>query len=109
LHPDFGLAPELFDPLSDYRPQYFIYQLREEVLKWVAGIEQISVQIPDYEDYKNRIEAQIRFRAVGQSAADLLVFDFYQYQGAIYRDNVEPFLQSITLNTTPLFSGLDRA
>lgn len=98
LHPDYGIAPELFQPLSDYSPQYWVYHLEEEISKWVEGLEILSVEVADKFDYTNELRTVISFVPKIQPDNNILTFGFYQYQGAVWGNDVKSFLDQVALN-----------
>jgi len=98
LHPTYGIAPELFEPLSNYAPQYWIYQISQEILNWVEGIEQLSVNTFDYEDYKNRLGTEISFIPQNVPDVNVLTFGFYEYQGAVWNQSLDIFMDGVALN-----------
>ena len=101
IHPDLGLAPDLFEPLSNYAPQYWVYNVQNEIRRWVAGIEQLSVDVVDYEDYKNRLTTEIRFVPKQEADNHILTFGWYAYTGAIWNQELDTFLEDITLDGSP--------
>lgn len=104
-HPDFGMAPLIFEPLSNYAPQYWVHQAEAEIRRWVPGLDKLSVNIVDYEDYKNRLRTEILFTPRQTPDQNILTFGWYAYQGAIWDQDFETFRQDVTLNGQP-FGGL---
>ena len=98
MHPDKGIAPELFEATSGYQPQYWLYTLRQEILKWVAGLEQLALDTTAMPDVENRLKASIQFVPSNQPVPHILTFDYYAYQGALWDQGLAPFLDSITLD-----------
>ena len=111
LMPSFGLAPELFEPLSGYRPELWVYTAKEEILKWCSGIiENVAIEIGGVElygrpDTENRLHAQITFVPKAMPEQHLLAFGWYAYQGAPYKEGLQLFLNDITLDGDR-FTGL---
>lgn len=101
MHPDMGLAPRLFEPLSGYAPQYWIYNIQQEILKWVAGIQQLSVDVGEFEDYRNELTVRIQFVPKAEPDAHVLTFGYYAYQGAIWNQGLDPLIRSIQLDGEP--------
>ncbi|MFQ3618058.1 MAG: hypothetical protein SNJ57_13200 [Cyanobacteriota bacterium] len=101
MHPDMGLSPRLFEPLSGYAPQYWIYNIQQEILKWVAGIQQLSVDVGEFADYKNELTAKIQFVPKTEPDTHVLTFGYYAYQGAIWNQGLDPLIRSIQLNGEP--------
>ena len=100
IHPDFGIAPDLFAPLSDSDPEYVVYHLEEELRRWVEGWEVMQVRaMPD--DPGNALNLTINFLPQQDFDTHLLTFPFYQYQGAFFGDNLAGFLDSINLDGQP--------
>ena len=104
LHPDYGIAPELFQPFSDYSPQYWIYHLEEEIAKWVEGLESLSVEVDNDFNSTNELKTIIRFAPRMQPDNNILTFGFYQYQGAVWGSDFQSFLDQVSLNSER-FSG----
>jgi hypothetical protein len=98
MNPTMGIAPELFEPMSNYSPQYFVYQAQQTILEWVAGIYQLYVGFSRYQDYENQLQVEVQFIPKDIPDLNLLTFGYYQYQGAIWNQGIEPFLDSIVLN-----------
>lgn len=108
IHPAYGLAPELFQPLSDEIPQVWVYKLenpRSGILRWVSGIDKLYVEVSRYEADWNQLKAEIQFIPLLDVDVNSLTFDFYAYQGAIWNQDFETFRSGIQLNGTP-FLGL---
>ncbi|MEM8602890.1 MAG: hypothetical protein AAGF24_03505 [Cyanobacteria bacterium P01_H01_bin.121] len=103
LHPDLGMAPLLFEPLSNYDPQFWVYEAESTIKKWVAGIDKLTVRIPDYEDYKNRLTTEISFIPLQQPDLNILTFPWYTYEGALWDQNLQGFLRAVSLNGQPFF------
>lgn len=101
IHPDMGIAPRLFEPLSGYAPQFWIYNIQQEILKWVAGIQQLSVDVGEFQDYHNELTARIQFVPRAQPDIHTLTFGYYAYQGAIWNQGIEPLIRSIQLDGEP--------
>lgn len=99
LHPDFGLAPELFEPMSNYAPQYFIHSVRDEILKWLDGyLDYLSVDTDESKDHNNKIEVFITYRPVGYADAHTLVYPFYGYIGPSFNDGMDSFMSQVSLD-----------
>ena len=100
IHPDFGIAPDLFDPLSDVDVEYVVYHLEQELRRWVEGYEQLQVAAqPD--DIGNALHLNIGFLPQQDPDSHNLTFPFYQYQGAFLGDDRTGFLDSINLDGQP--------
>lgn len=97
LHPSYGLAPDLFEPLSDYAPQYLVYNIDKEIMKWVEDIQKLTVEL-EYTDYKERINILVRFIPKFAPTLNTLTFGYYDYQGAIWGQNIDTFLDGVALN-----------
>lgn len=104
-HPDFGLAANLFTPLSYEEPEYWVYHVEEEIRRWVAGLSQLQVKVSGYNNSENQIETEIGFVLESEPSVHILTFPFYQYQGAILEGDFEPFIAAISLDGQP-FTGL---
>lgn len=102
LHPDFGMAPELFEPLSNYAPEYWIYHAESEIRRWVAGLDDLFVRVSEYTAYQNTLRTEIHFTPKGEPDRHLLTFPYYSYQGAIWNGDIQPFLDELYLDEYPL-------
>jgi hypothetical protein len=98
LHPKYGLAPLLFEPLSDIAPQYWIHELRDQIELWVEGIESVTVSLLSNHDMDNSMEVQIVFIPKIVSDQNVLSFDYYSYQGAAWDKGIEEFISGVALN-----------
>lgn len=105
IHPDYGLAPKLFDPLSGYTTQYFIYSLEQSIGKWISGISQHSVSVSPVDRYINSLAVQVLFVPIAYPDASILTFGYYEWQGAVWNKDLTTFLNGVGLNDSP-FSGL---
>lgn len=101
IHPTFGLAPDLFEPLSNYAPEFWVYHAEETIIKWVAGIEGLKVTVVNHEDYNNQLRTEISFIPKLYPDVNILTWNYYDYQGAIWQNDFETFLDSVRLNGTP--------
>lgn len=102
IHPDKGLAPDLFENLSNVAPRYWAYVARQEIGRWVKGIESIQVETT-VDHVGGQLRAHIRFIPTRQPTVDLLTFGFYEYAGARYNDGMAAFIRDLTLNGQPFF------
>jgi hypothetical protein len=99
MHPDFGLAPELFEPMSNYAPQYFIHSVRDEILKWLDGyLDYLSVDTDESKDRNNKIEVFIAYRPIGYADAHTLVYPFYGYVGPSLNEGMDSFMSQVSLD-----------
>lgn len=102
MHPDMGMAPELFKPLSHYSPNYFVHQMTAEISKWNTlakiGLRALKIETTVYEDYRNGIAMQIWFTPVNESSASVLTFGYWEYIGAVYSNNIDEFRDGLSLN-----------
>jgi len=101
IHPDFGMAPEIFDSLSDYPIEYWVYHAEQEIQKWVTGISRIDVQVIDFTDAGNRLQTEIRFIPSFTPDSHTLTFGWYDYQGAIWNQDLGTFIKGICLDDQP--------
>ena len=102
IHPDKGIAPDLFENLNNAAPQYWAYAARQEIERWVKGIESIRVDtVVDHPG--NQLRAQVWFVPTRQATTDLLTFGYYEYAGARYNDGMGAFVADLTLNGQPFF------
>jgi hypothetical protein len=111
MHPGLPLAPDLFDPLSDYNAQYWVYTAEQQIRRYVSGLDDIRVSINTFPDPENKLAANIQFRAKDSPDTNALTFGWYEYQGAIaVLENVESFLDSVYLNGNKMqrFRGFSR-
>lgn len=100
----YGIAPDLFEPLSNYDPQYFVYHAQDAILNcpWIAEqIESLSVDIIDYEDYKNRIKLSFDFVTNLSPGKNNLTFGYYLYSGVNLNQSVNMIIDEIQLNGQP--------
>jgi hypothetical protein len=108
LYPDYGIAPDLFDPLSTYPVEYWLYHIQEEIIKWVEGIDVdlLRINVHPIVDSDNELATDIFFAPIIAPDQHILTFGFYSYQGAIWQNqSVENFLQDVSLDDRP-FNGL---
>ena len=98
IHPDFGLAPDIFQPLSDFEPQYWVYHADAEIRKWVKSISELSVIVTGYDNINNQLSADIVYLPIHSPNKYSLNFPFWSYQGAIYDGEIETFLSAVSLN-----------
>lgn len=106
IHPEKGLAPDLFENLNDVSPQYWAYESKSEIIKWVQGIESISVDT-NINHQDNRLEASIVFVPSNRPSTNTLTFGYYEYAGARYENGLDTFIADLSLNREPFF-GLSR-
>ncbi|MBW4514596.1 MAG: GPW/gp25 family protein [Timaviella obliquedivisa GSE-PSE-MK23-08B] len=98
VHPQYGLAPDLFEPLSNYAPQYWVHNAQNEIMRWVPGIEKITVSIDQFPDRENKLGANIIFVPKGRADQNLLTFGWYAYTGAIWNQSLDKFMDDVSLN-----------
>jgi hypothetical protein len=101
IHPDFGMAPELFEPLSFEQPEYWVYHAEQEIMRWVGGLAALQVRVSDYDNVGNGITTEIGFSLRSQPTQHILTFPFYQYQGAVMQGDWNPFIAAIILDGKP--------
>ena len=104
LHPSFGVAVNLFQPLSDYEPEYLVYNLEREIIRWIGGIQEVHCTIAGHDAIANKVGVDIYFVSSASLNRNVLVFPLFQYQGVSSRADLSTFLQSIELNQHPLYS-----
>lgn len=100
LHPNYGMNPDLFSPLSSYDPDVFSEKLEEQIKTWVDSIENVSVET-DKNSFNNELEGLIviiALKTIKSPSKNLLTFDYYQYQGAIMSNNIQEFLDSVAID-----------
>jgi hypothetical protein len=102
IHPDKGLAPDLFENLNNVAPQYWAYAARQEIKRWVRGIESIYVETK-VDHGTGQLRAYIRFVPTRYATEDLLTFGYYEYAGARYNNGMLAFVSDLTLNGQPFF------
>jgi hypothetical protein len=108
MHPGLPLAPDLFDPLSDYNAQYWVYTAEQQIRAYVSGLDALKVDIDTFPDPENKLQANIRFSVKNYPDTNALTFGWYEYQGAVsVLSNIESFLDSVYLNGSkfPRFRG----
>jgi hypothetical protein len=105
IHPTLGMAPKLFDPISDKSVHYFVYHAQESILRWnkaaKIGMKSVTVEAEPLTEYRNDITINIYFIPEVEEYADVLTFGYWLYTGAVYSNEVKPFRDSITLNGDP--------
>lgn len=101
IHPDFGMLPEIFESLSDYPVEYWVYHAEQEVLKWVTGISALEVNVVDFTDAGNRLNTEIRFIPSFAPDSHTLTFGWHEYQGAIWNQDLSTFIKGIGLDQKP--------
>jgi hypothetical protein len=103
IHPTFGLAPDIFDPMSGYPVQYWIYSVEEEIINRVAGIQDLRVEIVDFGDYRNELQTRITFTPSADPDSHVLTFGWFEYTGAIWNQDLTTFLSDVRLDSSPFF------
>jgi hypothetical protein len=98
LHPDYGIAPDLFQPFSGYDAQFWAYHLEQEIQKWVEGLAFITVKISNDLASTNNLVATIEFVPMLRPDTNILTFGFYEYQGAMWNQGIDKFMDAIALN-----------
>jgi len=104
MHPTMGLAPDLFQPLSDIEPEYLVFHLRLELEKWVEGVDSLSVEWEKYSHEHNRVRIGTFFVPTRSTSKHLLTFPLHQYAGALLDGATASFLSSIRLDDATLIS-----
>lgn len=98
IHPSYGLAPLLFEPLSQIAPQAWIHELKTQIELWVEGIESVTINLVSDYDMDNSLQVQIIFVPKIAPDQNVLSFDYYSYQGADWDKGIEEFAAGIALN-----------
>lgn len=98
IHPEYGIAPELFEPLSNYTPQLWVYQAEKVILQWVPGIEKLSVDVTDNDAIGNQLRTEIKFIPMLEPDINTLTWNYYAYQGALWDGAFSQFLDGVHLN-----------
>jgi hypothetical protein len=107
LHPNYGVAPELFGPLSGKSAQYFVYKLQEELTRALKGyVTFLEVLMEEYLDFHNALKVRITYRPVGYSDYHTLAFPFYTYNGPDFTIGADNFMAQVVLDDAPLFPKL---
>jgi len=101
LYPSFGLAPDLFEPMSNAQPQYWCYRAHTAILKHVDGIEQLRVFIEEQPDAYNELKATIDFIPRDFPTLQTLTFGWFAYRGALFEGDMESFRRSMSFNGEP--------
>jgi len=107
IHPSYGMAPDLFEPLSNYTPQLWVYHAEKIILQWVPGIEKLHVDVTKHNATENQLFAEIQFIPMTEPDLNTLTWNYYAYQGAAWEGEYDRFLQDVNLNGQPFF-GLER-
>lgn len=103
IHPGFGMKPEIFETLSDYPVEYWVYNATQEVSKWVRGISSLSIDIVDYTDAGNSVNAQVKFVPVSAPNDHILTFGWFEYQGVKANNDITSFRKSVSLDNEPFY------
>lgn len=102
LHPEMGVAVQLFEPLSSTPANFIVYHLKSELIKWnewaAIGIKDLEVSVNDQQIYTNSLEIRIGFSTIATGQATILTFGYYQYTNAILSNDFPPFLDSAAIN-----------
>lgn len=99
MNPTLGIAPEIFEPLSNYAPQFFVYSVQEALRIWLKGqVEQFYIDFVRYRDSDNQIRVEIQFIPKMEPDVNILTFGYYAYQGAVWNQGIEPLLDSVAIN-----------
>ena len=107
IYPSFGIAPDLFEPLSNYKPRYLAIHLKDEILKWNyklnMGIEALDVGSIVYEDHRreNGIDLVIEFRPQNEVNANVLTVGYWEYIDILKNYNqqsIRNFIREVRLN-----------
>jgi hypothetical protein len=101
LHPSLGLAPELFELISNAQPRFWCFKAHEAILQHVDGISELRVYIDESPDIYNELKATIDFIPRDFPSRQTLTFGWYAYRGAIFDNDMEAFRRSISFNGTP--------
>ena len=103
IHPAFGLKPEIFEALSEFPVEYWIYRATDEISRWVKGLASLTVDVIDFTDAKNGIDAQIRFTPVSAPDSHILTFGWYEYQGVKANNDIAAFMKAVSLDNEPFY------
>lgn len=97
LHPDYGINPALFSPLSEYDPDVFSIKLSEQIKKWVDSIQTVNVetQRSSVHNQLTGLTIIITFITISSPSKNLLTFDYYKYEGAMMEGDIDTFLDSV--------------
>lgn len=104
IHPSYGMAPELFEPLSNYAPEYWVWNAKKTLQRWVPGIQSLSVDVRNFDALNtgNQLQTEIRFIPKRSGDTNTLTWGYYAYQGAIWNREFSNFLADIHLNGQPV-------
>lgn len=109
-----GWAPDIFSPLSMPDTEYWVYNAKQEVWRWVPGLaappaielkEVLDATGLPFPDPENSLTATITFTPAATPDNNILTFGWYAYTGAIWNQDIETFREGVSLNGTP-FMGL---
>lgn len=108
LHPTLGIAPDLYEPLSNEVPTFFLYKAEETIQKWLGHfLDGLWVRTnSDRAFYENRIAIDVIFRPKQEpkEGAFYLTLGWHEYTGVRSANKtIEEFRQSVALNGEPLF------
>lgn len=101
LAPGVGIAPELFEPISNSQPRFWCFQAHEAIIKHIDGIEQLRVYIEEMPDAYNELKATIDFVPKEFPSLQTMTFGWYAYRGALFDGDMEAFRRSMSFNGQP--------
>jgi hypothetical protein len=113
MHPEMPMAPDIFDPLSGYNANYWVFHAEEKIRRWVNGLNLVKVNIVEnnYDsipDVSNSLTANISFSTNDSGDTNALTFGWHEYQGMFMdRGNSEAFFDSVYLNSNKLSARFD--
>ena len=103
VHPNLGIAPDLFSPKNTDAAYAFVFQAQEVLLQWnqlaKIGLEALRVQVIS-PTTTGDITIEVTFRAVGSSYNNVLTFGYWEYVNGFLDQNLSEFVNTLTVTTS---------
>ncbi len=108
LHPTLGIAPDLYEPLSNEVPTFFLYKAEETIRAWLGKfLDALWVRTNrDRAFRENKIAIDIIFRPKESQGQDIfyLTLGWHEYTGVRSQEKtMTEFRRSVALNGQSLF------
>ncbi len=101
LHPNWGIAPDLFKPQNQDTAIAFAYQVQQILIRLnkeaKIGFEALQVEVDDTGIATGHLKIKIMFRAVGAPYNNVLTFGFWEYQQSVLDNNLEAFVKTLEI------------
>ena len=99
IHPDWGIAPDLFQPHTQSAAITFAYQAQEILVRLnelgKIGFEALQVKVNDTGALSGKINIEVYFRPTRAAENNVLTFGYWEYQQV--DNNIEAFLNTVDL------------